>query len=109
MASDDLFGTDSDSGNDTDDLIASAKKQPSSKATGTNKGDGSQQQKKRLGAAKKIATERLEKTNKAAAKKKNDIPGKGLFMFIFQFGRNKTFGYHIIALFFLAQFPFICK
>jgi len=74
MASDDLFGTDSDSGNDTDDLIASAKKQPSSKATGTNKSDGSPKQKKRLGAAKKIATKRLEKTKKAAAKKKNDIP-----------------------------------
>lgn len=71
MVSDDLFGTDSESGNDTDDLIESAKKQPASKETG----DGSQK-KKRLGAARKIATKRLEKTNTAATKKKDDIPGK---------------------------------
>lgn len=81
MATDDLFGSDSDSGNDTDDLIASAKKhQPSSKATA---GNDNNQKKKRLGAAKKNATKRLAKSNKAPIKKKNDIPGKDCLFYIF--------------------------
>jgi len=64
MATDDLFGSDSDSGNDTDDLIASAQKQePQPKSA-----------KKRLGAAaKKSAPKRLQKSA-PPKKKKIDIP-----------------------------------